>query len=171
MAHGFNDNKTKFNIDAAGHTIKDENGAFTQRKNLKFVGATVTDDSTNDATVVTIESGGGSGISASDIIEAGASVRLEFESQYDSQSDYGDFYAVRPPYTNMSDWSSEYDYIPLGVTSVRYDPYTVMEYYNDYYFRITGGRLYFQAEYRETYNTNAITCYVTATFLRIPKNS
>ena len=38
-----------------GHTIEDSTGtAMTQRTNLKFTGATVTDDSTNNATIVSI---------------------------------------------------------------------------------------------------------------------
>jgi hypothetical protein len=43
----------------AGHTIKDEGSVLTTRTNLNFVGSavTVTDDSSNDATVVTISSG------------------------------------------------------------------------------------------------------------------
>lgn len=46
-----------------GHTIEDEGTPLTQRTNLNFAGAgvTVTDDAGNDATVVTITSGGGSG--------------------------------------------------------------------------------------------------------------
>ena len=44
-----------------GHTIEDEGTPLTQRTNLNFVGAgvTVTDDAGNDATVVTIDGGGG----------------------------------------------------------------------------------------------------------------
>lgn len=171
MAHGFNDNKTKFNIDNAGHAIKNENGAFTQRKNLKFVGATVTDDSTNDATVVTIESGGGSGISASDIIEASASVRLEFESYLETESGFGDFYMENSPYTNISDWSSEYDYIPLGIISIGYSGTYPESYYDRYRFNIINRRLWFSAEYRGEYFPVDLTLSVTATFLRIPKNS
>ncbi len=47
--------------EGGGHTIQDEGISLTQRTNLNFVGAgvTVTDDSGNDATVVTV--GGGSG--------------------------------------------------------------------------------------------------------------
>jgi len=46
-----------------GHTIEDEGTPLTQRTNLNFVGAgvTITDDAGNDATKVTITSGGGSG--------------------------------------------------------------------------------------------------------------
>lgn len=45
---------------SGGHTIVDENGtAMTQRSGLQFDGATVTDDSVNDKTVVTITGGGG----------------------------------------------------------------------------------------------------------------
>jgi hypothetical protein len=46
-----------------GHTIEDEGTPLTQRTKLNFVGAgvTVTDDSGDDATVVTISSGGGTG--------------------------------------------------------------------------------------------------------------
>lgn len=45
---------------SGGHTIEDSTGAdMTARANLQFVGATVTDDSTNDRTVVTISGGGG----------------------------------------------------------------------------------------------------------------
>jgi hypothetical protein len=45
----------------AGHTIQDEGSDLTQRSNLNFVGSavTVTDDSGNDATVVTISGGSG----------------------------------------------------------------------------------------------------------------
>lgn len=45
----------------SGHTIQDEGTARTQRTNLNFVGASVavTDDSGNDATVVTISGGSG----------------------------------------------------------------------------------------------------------------
>jgi hypothetical protein len=51
-----------------GHTIQDESSPLTQRTNLNFVGAgvTVTDDSGNDATVVTIP-GSGSGTFAKDL--------------------------------------------------------------------------------------------------------
>lgn len=46
-----------------GHTIQDEGISLTQRTKLNFVGAgvTVTDDAGNDASLVTITSGGGSG--------------------------------------------------------------------------------------------------------------
>lgn len=54
------------NLTAAGgggsaHVIEDEGTPLTQRGNLNFVGAgvTVTDDAANDATVVTVTSGGG----------------------------------------------------------------------------------------------------------------
>lgn len=41
----------------SGHTIQDEEGtSMTARKNLQFVGATVTDDSTNNKTVVEVSS-------------------------------------------------------------------------------------------------------------------
>ena len=51
------------NATGGGHTIQDEGTPLTQRTNLNFVGASVlvTDDAGNDATVVTITSGGGSG--------------------------------------------------------------------------------------------------------------
>lgn len=51
----------------AGHTIKDEGVDLTQRTNLNFVGAgvTVTDDSGNDETTVTIP--GGDSIATADI--------------------------------------------------------------------------------------------------------
>ena len=43
-----------------GHTIVDENDvAYTQRNNLKIINATITDDSTNDTTIVEITGGGG----------------------------------------------------------------------------------------------------------------
>lgn len=47
-----------------GHTIQDEGVPLAQRTNLNFVGAgvTVTDDSGNNATKVTITSGGGSAL-------------------------------------------------------------------------------------------------------------
>lgn len=46
-----------------GHTIQDEGTPLTQRTNLNFVGAgvTVTDDSGNDATIVTISTSAGAG--------------------------------------------------------------------------------------------------------------
>lgn len=45
---------------SGGHTIYDENGtAMTQRAGLQFDGATVTDDSVNDKTIVSITGGGG----------------------------------------------------------------------------------------------------------------
>lgn len=49
----------------SGHTIQDEGDNLAQRTNLNFVGdgVTVTDDSANNATVVTIPGGGGSGTS------------------------------------------------------------------------------------------------------------
>ena len=41
------------------HTIVDENGtSFTKRSKLKFVNATITDDATNDTTIVEVEGGG-----------------------------------------------------------------------------------------------------------------
>lgn len=48
-----------------GHTIQDEGTPLTQRTNLNFVGAgvTVTDDSGNDATVITIPGGSGDWVS------------------------------------------------------------------------------------------------------------
>lgn len=47
----------------SGHTIEDTSGSFTTRGALKFVGAgvSVADDSGNDATVVTIPGGSGTG--------------------------------------------------------------------------------------------------------------
>lgn len=42
-----------------GHTIQDNGTPLTQRTNLNFVGATVTDDAGNDATVITITGGSG----------------------------------------------------------------------------------------------------------------
>jgi len=60
------------NITGGGspHIIQDEGVAETQRANLNFVGAgvSVSDDSVNNATVVTIAGGGGSGASTIDII-------------------------------------------------------------------------------------------------------
>jgi len=49
-----------------GHTIQDNGTPLTQRSNLNFIGATLTDNSTDDATVVTITGGGGA---SSDLIE------------------------------------------------------------------------------------------------------
>jgi hypothetical protein len=49
-----------------GHTIQDNGTPLAQRANLNFIGATLTDDSTDDATVVTITGGGGA---SSDLIE------------------------------------------------------------------------------------------------------
>jgi len=47
-------------VSGGGHAVKHDNGtAFTQRANLNFVGATVSDDSGNNATTVTITGGGG----------------------------------------------------------------------------------------------------------------
>lgn len=46
-----------------GHKILNENGTqFTQRSKLKFLNAEVTDDSTNDTTIITVQ-GGGIGLS------------------------------------------------------------------------------------------------------------
>lgn len=43
-----------------GHTIVDDSGtSMTQRSNLKFVGATITDDASSDTTTIEIEGGGG----------------------------------------------------------------------------------------------------------------
>jgi hypothetical protein len=51
---------------SGGHTIQDEGTPLTQRTNLNFVGAgvTVTDDSGNDATIVTISTSAGAGFQA-----------------------------------------------------------------------------------------------------------
>jgi len=51
-----------------GHVIQDDGTPMTQRANLNFVGATVTDDAGNDATVVTITGGG---VDTSFTVEAG----------------------------------------------------------------------------------------------------
>lgn len=50
-------------VSGGGHTIQDEGSDLTQRTKLNFVGAgvTVTDDSGNDATVVTISTSAGAG--------------------------------------------------------------------------------------------------------------
>jgi hypothetical protein len=50
----------------SGHTIQDEGSNLTQRTKLNFVGAgvTVTDDSGNDATIVTISTSAGAGYQA-----------------------------------------------------------------------------------------------------------
>lgn len=60
---------------SGGHTIEDSSGtAMTQRTGLQFVGATVTDDSANDRTVVTVPTahtyteGDGIDINSSDVI-------------------------------------------------------------------------------------------------------
>lgn len=49
-------------IGNAGHTILDEDGTtYPARSNLKFVNCTVTDDSTNDTTIIEAEGGGSGG--------------------------------------------------------------------------------------------------------------
>lgn len=48
--------------EGGGHIIEDSSGTdLAQRGHLQFVGATVTDDSGNDRTVITIDAGGGAG--------------------------------------------------------------------------------------------------------------
>ena len=61
------------NVSGGGHTVQDEGTTSAQRTKLNFVGAgvTVTDDAINDATVVTIPLGSGSGISRSVVVTAG----------------------------------------------------------------------------------------------------
>lgn len=61
-------------IGSGGHTIQDEGTPLTSRSNLNFVGSgvTVTDDSGNDATVVTISSGGISDGDKGDITVSGS---------------------------------------------------------------------------------------------------
>ena len=61
MSNGSTSAPTFEAISGGGHTIEDEGTPLTQRTKLNFVGAgvTVTDDSGDDATVVTITSGGG----------------------------------------------------------------------------------------------------------------
>ena len=50
-------------IGIGGHTIVDENDvAYAQRNNLKIINATITDDLTNDTTIVEITGGGGTTI-------------------------------------------------------------------------------------------------------------
>lgn len=60
-------------VAGSGHTIQDEGTASAQRTKLNFVGAgvTVTDDAGNDATVVTIPLGSGTGISRSIVVTVG----------------------------------------------------------------------------------------------------
>lgn len=70
----------------SGHTIEDEGTPLTQRDTLNFVGAgvTVTDDSGNDTTIVTIPGGGGGDMLASTYDPANGAKQVAFndESQY-----------------------------------------------------------------------------------------
>ena len=53
-----------------GHTVLNSSGtAMTQRSKIKFVNATLTDDSANDTTVVTVAGGGGGGLDQEIIAE------------------------------------------------------------------------------------------------------
>lgn len=57
---------------SSGHIIVDEGGTeYTQRSKLKFENATVTDDPTNDTTVVTAEGGSSSILTMSEVLTAG----------------------------------------------------------------------------------------------------
>lgn len=57
---------------SSGHTIVDSNGTeYAQRSKLKFNNATVTDDSTNDETIVTPQGGGSSFSVLSQTLTAG----------------------------------------------------------------------------------------------------
>lgn len=57
-----------------GHTIEDEGSPLTTRTKLNFVGAgvSVTDDAGDDATVVTINGGSGSGITRTIVVTSGS---------------------------------------------------------------------------------------------------
>lgn len=90
-----------------GHVVINDSGtAFTQRKNLKFVGATVSDDSTNNATVVTVQGGGGNSESKSGTLNAGStSITLTFTSETISTNTLVDIY------------TDPYGVIPIDVTT------------------------------------------------------
>jgi len=71
---------------SGGHTIENPSGTtMTQRANLQFAGnnVTVTDDSTNDRTVVTISGGSGSGIT---ILSYGTSTWNDFTTAYSNNN-------------------------------------------------------------------------------------
>lgn len=79
------------NISGGGlpHTIQDEGVSETQRANLNFVGAgvTVTDDSVNNATVVTISGGGGGGSAAWGDITGTLSDQTDLQTALDGKVD------------------------------------------------------------------------------------
>ena len=65
------------------HTILNGAGtAMTRRGNLQFVGATLSDDSTNDKTVVTITGGGGGSteVSHTTVFNADGSIRTTYDN-------------------------------------------------------------------------------------------
>jgi len=60
---------------SSGHTICDNTGtAYPQRSKLQIINATITDDSTNDATVVTLQSGGSSTVLSQTLVAGSTSV-------------------------------------------------------------------------------------------------
>lgn len=79
-------NIPQYSGSGGGHVIEDEGTPLTQRAKLNFVGAgvTVTDDAGDDATVVTIPGGGGSGLASKAEVLAGS------QSGADVELDTGD---------------------------------------------------------------------------------
>ena len=78
----------------SGHTIEDSTGVdMTARTNLQFVGATVTDDSTNDRTVVTVAGGG-------QTIQYDTMPTASSENEDDTIQYIGATTSVAPIYTN-----------------------------------------------------------------------
>lgn len=60
---------------SSGHVICDDTGTtYPQRSKLQIINATITDDSTNDATVVTVQSGGSSTILSQTLVAGSTSV-------------------------------------------------------------------------------------------------
>ena len=89
-SHGLSTMLTRLaSVIRQGHTIKSDDATMTQRKNLKIIGATVTDNALADQTEVRFPNGGHTIISSSMLPIGGSTLpmagrdNLQFGSEYD----------------------------------------------------------------------------------------
>lgn len=112
-------------LGSGGHGIQDEGTPLAQRANLNFVGAgvTVTDDAGNDATIVTINGGGGGGTWGT--ITGTLSDQTDLQDALDAKSDVGHGHVA----SDITDFDTEVSNNSdvAANTAARHNPVTVTD--------------------------------------------
>lgn len=106
--------------DSGGHTIQDSTGTdMAPRSNLQIIGAEVTDDSTNDRTVITISSGSGIGTAQLSVMMLRYTVSMNSEFKLKE----GSYLAIR--FTGANDYpgnsKANLSFLTEGVIPVKVD--------------------------------------------------